>query len=533
MLELFAPQAERAIGVDLSSAMLGVARGRLEETGTRNAQLRQGDHLRAADRAQLLRSRHHASGAALSRRSRPRLARGGARARAGRAPCLSSISPRIGKRRCATSTRIAGSAFRRARFRSCSRRPGSRRCCIAIWRRAPRRAPSSPCRCGWRATRASSPIPFRPRALRPPDAVQRAPSTRPLKANSRSPTSSFRQKRREMETQLWETIRRLAALKPHFVSVTYGAGGIDARAHASNRRAHRARDRHEARRASDLRVVVASKKSTRSFATIGTRACAISSPCAAIRRPGSARNSRRNPNGYAMSTDLVRGIRRIGDFEISVSTYPEGHPESASNEKDLDALEAKIDAGATRAITQFFFDNDIYFRFIDKARARGIKIPIVPGIMPIRNFRQVAGFATKAGASVPRWLAERFDGLDEDRRNARAHRRDDRRRTGDGARASRRQRIPFLHQQSRRSRLRDLPFAGRASHSPERSPMTFDKDHGPKILQALEGIARERILVLDGAMGTMIQRHKFEEADFRGRALQGPSPRTCAATMIS
>jgi methylenetetrahydrofolate reductase (NADPH) len=121
-----------------------------------------------------------------------------------------------------------------------------------------------------------------------------------------------------------------------------------------------------------------------------------------------------NPRGYAKSCDLVRGIRKLHDFEVSVSTYPEGHPESASVEQDLEALQAKIDAGATRAITQFFFDNDVYFRFLDKARARGITIPIVPGIMPIRNFRQVANFAAKAGASVPRWIAERFDGLDDD-----------------------------------------------------------------------------------------------------------------------
>jgi methylenetetrahydrofolate reductase (NADPH) len=121
-----------------------------------------------------------------------------------------------------------------------------------------------------------------------------------------------------------------------------------------------------------------------------------------------------NPLGYPTSTHLVRGIKSIADFEISVSTYPEGHPESTNIEQDLDALESKIDAGATRAITQFFFDNDIYFRFLDRARARGITIPIVPGIMPIRNFRQVAGFAQKAGASVPRWLAERFEGLEDD-----------------------------------------------------------------------------------------------------------------------
>jgi methylenetetrahydrofolate reductase (NADPH) len=120
------------------------------------------------------------------------------------------------------------------------------------------------------------------------------------------------------------------------------------------------------------------------------------------------------PGGYASSTDLVRGLRAIGDFEISVSAYPEKHPESASFEQDIDVLKAKIDAGATRAITQFFFDNEIYFRFLDRVRAAGITIPIVPGITPVQNFKQTANFARRAGASVPDWLAERFAGLDDD-----------------------------------------------------------------------------------------------------------------------
>lgn len=223
----------------------------------------------------------------------------------------------------------------------------------------------------------------------------------------------FPPKTPRMETQLWETIRRLAALKPHFVSVTYGAGGSTReRTHQIVARIVRETD---IKPAAHLTCVSSSVDEidaiVRDYWDAGVR------HIVALRGDpptGVGTKFESNPNGYAMSTDLVRGIRKIGDFEISVSTYPEGHPESASNEKDLDALEAKIDAGATRAITQFFFDNDIYFRFIDKARARGINIPIVPGIMPIRNFRQVAGFATKAGASVPRWLAERFDGLDED-----------------------------------------------------------------------------------------------------------------------
>jgi len=121
-----------------------------------------------------------------------------------------------------------------------------------------------------------------------------------------------------------------------------------------------------------------------------------------------------HPEGYGCTADLVRGIRRLGDFEVSVSAYPEKHPESASVEADIDVLQAKVDAGATRAITQFFFDNDVYFRYLDVARAAGIEIPIVPGIVPVQNFKQTASFAKRAGASVPQWLADRFEGLDDD-----------------------------------------------------------------------------------------------------------------------
>ncbi|MFM9153494.1 MAG: methylenetetrahydrofolate reductase [NAD(P)H] [Methylocystis sp.] len=223
----------------------------------------------------------------------------------------------------------------------------------------------------------------------------------------------FPPKTPEMETQLWETVNRLAALSPHFVSVTYGAGG------STRERTHHlvARLARETmmKPAAHLTCVSATQDEIREILTaywdVGVR------HIVALRGDpptGVGEKFRPAENGYVSSTELVRGIRRIHNFEVSVSTYPEGHPESRSIEQDLDVLEAKIDAGATRAITQFFFDNDVYFRFLDRARARGVKIPIVPGIMPIRNFRQVAGFAQKAGASVPRWVAERFDGLDDD-----------------------------------------------------------------------------------------------------------------------
>jgi methylenetetrahydrofolate reductase (NADPH) len=121
-----------------------------------------------------------------------------------------------------------------------------------------------------------------------------------------------------------------------------------------------------------------------------------------------------HPDGYENARDLTTGIREIGDFEISVAAYPEKHPDSPSVEADIDNLKAKIDAGATRAITQFFFDNDHYFRFVDKVRAAGITVPIVPGIIPIHSFPQVARFAKQCGATIPAAIAERYDGLDDD-----------------------------------------------------------------------------------------------------------------------
>jgi methylenetetrahydrofolate reductase (NADPH) len=223
----------------------------------------------------------------------------------------------------------------------------------------------------------------------------------------------FPPKTPEMEIQLWETIKRLAPLHPHFVSVTYGAGGTTRhRTHAIVERIARETGISPA---AHLTCVSSSREEieriVRDYWNAGVRhIVALRGDAPA----GVGAAFEAHPDGYRTSSELVRGIRAIGDFEISVSTYPEGHPESSSIESDLDALEAKIDAGATRAITQFFFDNDVYFRFLDKARARGIKIPIVPGIMPVRNFTQVAGFAKKAGASVPAWLAERFEGLEGD-----------------------------------------------------------------------------------------------------------------------
>jgi methylenetetrahydrofolate reductase (NADH) len=223
----------------------------------------------------------------------------------------------------------------------------------------------------------------------------------------------FPPKTPEMEKALWEAISRLAPLNPKFVSVTYGAGGSTReRTHATVARILRETD---IKPAAHLTCVGATREEVdevaRAYWDVGVRHIVAlrGDPQAGI---GGAYAP--TPGGYAHSTDLVAGLRAIGDFEISVAAYPEKHPESKSFEQDVDVLKRKIDAGATRAITQFFFDNDIYFRFLDRVRASGITIPIVPGVTAVQNFKQTANFATKAGASVPDWLRERFEGLDDD-----------------------------------------------------------------------------------------------------------------------
>ena len=223
----------------------------------------------------------------------------------------------------------------------------------------------------------------------------------------------FPPKTPEMEATLWEALARLAPLAPKFVSVTYGAGGSTReRTHAT---VARILSETDIKPAAHLTCVGATREEVdevaQAYWDVGVRHIVAlrGDPLGGL---GSVYAP--TPGGYATSTDLVRGLRAIGDFEISVSAYPEKHPESASFEQDIDVLKAKIDAGATRAITQFFFDNEIYFRFLDRVRAAGIEIPIVPGITPVQNFKQTANFARKTGASVPDWLAERFDGLDDD-----------------------------------------------------------------------------------------------------------------------
>ncbi len=223
----------------------------------------------------------------------------------------------------------------------------------------------------------------------------------------------FPPKTPEMEAHLWDAVTRLAPLRPKFISITYGAGGSTReRTHATVARIVR---ETMIRPAAHLTCVAASRDEVdaviRGYWNAGVRHI-VALRGDPVGGPGTRYEP--HPAGYATSTDLVAAIRRAADFDITVSAYPEKHPESAGVDQDIEALKAKIDAGASRAITQFFFDNSHYYRFVDRARARGVSIPIIPGVVPVQNFRQTASFAARAGATIPAWLARRFEGLDDD-----------------------------------------------------------------------------------------------------------------------
>ncbi len=224
----------------------------------------------------------------------------------------------------------------------------------------------------------------------------------------------FPPKTAEMEQNLWSVIERLAPLAPNFVSVTYGAGG------STRERTHSTIARILAETsltpAAHLTCVDATRADVDEvvdrYHEVGVRHIVAlrGDPSGGI---GTAYQP--HPQGYQSSADLVAAIkRRHPGMEVTVSAYPEKHPESASLEVDIDVLKAKVDAGATRAITQFFFDNDLYFRYLDRVRAAGITIPIVPGILPVQNFKLAKNFAERAGATVPDWLAAKFEGLEDD-----------------------------------------------------------------------------------------------------------------------
>lgn len=216
----------------------------------------------------------------------------------------------------------------------------------------------------------------------------------------------------KMEATLWKSVQRLKSLEPRFVSVTYGAdGSTRERTHAAVRRIV---TETKLTAAPHLTCIGASRGEiddiARAYWDIGVR------HLVALRgdTPQDAGAYSPHPGGYAYAADLVAGLKNVADFDISVAAYPEVHPEAPSAFFDLENLKRKLDAGAVRAITQFFFDVDTFLRFRDLATAAGIESAIVPGILPITRFPQLQRFAEQCGASVPDWLHERFSGLDDD-----------------------------------------------------------------------------------------------------------------------
>lgn len=215
-----------------------------------------------------------------------------------------------------------------------------------------------------------------------------------------------------MAQRLWHSVQRLAPLNPDFVSVTYGADG------STRERTHRVVERIVRETgltcAPHLTCIGAPKEQVldiaRDYHRMGIR------QIVALRGdpPAGTTEYRPYPGGFDYASDLVRGLKTVADFDISVAAYPEVHPEASSPLADLENLKRKIDAGANRAVTQFFFDNERFLRFRDLCVTAGIDVPIVPGILPITRFPQLLKFAGRCGASVPDWLQQRFEGLDDD-----------------------------------------------------------------------------------------------------------------------
>lgn len=225
----------------------------------------------------------------------------------------------------------------------------------------------------------------------------------------------FPPKSDEAEANLWKAVRRLEPLNPAFVSVTYGAGG------STRERTHRTVQRilseTTLKPAAHLTCVEASREEVdqviQDYKAIGVNhIVALRGDPPGASGIGGAYQPR--ADGYANATELARAIQRAGGFQTSVGVYPEKHPESPSLDHDIDVLKAKVDAGATRALSQFFFDIDAFLRFRDRVRAAGVQIALIPGIMPVSNFAGLQRMSASCGASVPAWLAAHFDGLDDD-----------------------------------------------------------------------------------------------------------------------
>ena len=216
----------------------------------------------------------------------------------------------------------------------------------------------------------------------------------------------------EMEQALWKSIERLAPLSPEFISVTYGAGG------STRDRTHnivsRIQNEKQIATAAHLTCVAASKSEIHSIATnywsegirhiVALRGDPIKDHV----------THQAEDDGYMYAAHLVTALKKIANFDITVAAYPEMHPEAKSAQADLDNLKRKVDAGANRAITQFFFEAETYLRFRDKAVSAGINVPIIPGILPVTNYKQVVKFSKSCGTSVPEWMTNLFADLDDD-----------------------------------------------------------------------------------------------------------------------
>ena len=214
-----------------------------------------------------------------------------------------------------------------------------------------------------------------------------------------------------MATTLWESIQTLEPLQPRFVSVTYGAGGSTReRTHATVERIAR---ETSLTAAAHLTCVGSSREEVDSIAREYWEAGIRHLVALRGDPPEPGQPYRPHPEGYANAAELVAGLKAVADFDISVAAYPEVHPDSDCRAADLDNFKRKVDAGADRAITQFFFSADSFFRFQDEVAAAGMNIEIVPGILPVSNVAQTRRFAGMCGASIPRWLDELFEGLDE------------------------------------------------------------------------------------------------------------------------
>lgn len=222
----------------------------------------------------------------------------------------------------------------------------------------------------------------------------------------------FPPKTEKMENTLWQAITRLKDYDPRFVSVTYGAGG------STRERTHRTVTRL---------LEETHLKPAAHLTCVGASRCDVDSVVedywqAGVRHIVALRGDPAegddqfiaHSDGYQSSVELIAALRKAHDFEVSVGCYPEMHPEAANLDADIDFLKRKIDAGATQAISQFFFQSDVFFRFLDKAHAAGITVPILPGILPVTNFKQLTRFATACGANVPLWMAHLFEGLDDE-----------------------------------------------------------------------------------------------------------------------